>query len=77
MTPILFTSPTCAYCPSVKKFLDRLGVKYEIRDITETPEDVKVLYSVSGRTAVPTLWTDKGVVVGLNYREIKKILDLS
>lgn len=70
---ILFTSPTCAYCPAVKRYLKRKGIEYEERDISDR-DNVAQLIKVSGRMTVPTLWTDKGVAVGLNYAQINKII---
>jgi len=34
----ILTTPGCASCARVEKMLDKMGVKYEIVDITKNPE---------------------------------------
>lgn len=34
----ILTTPSCSSCVAVEKMLDRMGVEYELIDITEHPE---------------------------------------
>lgn len=34
----ILTTPYCSSCEAVEKMLDKMGVKYELIDITRTPE---------------------------------------
>ena len=34
----ILTTPSCSSCATVEKMLDKLGVEYEIIDITKDPE---------------------------------------
>lgn len=34
----ILTTPSCSSCLVVEKMLDRMGVKYELIDITKNPE---------------------------------------
>lgn len=34
----ILTTPSCSSCVAVERMLDRMGVKYELIDITKNPE---------------------------------------
>ena len=34
----ILTTPSCSSCVAVEKMLDKMGVKYELIDITKNPE---------------------------------------
>ncbi len=34
----ILTTPSCSSCAAVEKMLDKMGVKYELIDITKNPE---------------------------------------
>jgi len=34
----ILTTPSCSSCVAVEKMLDRMGVEYELIDVTEHPE---------------------------------------
>jgi len=34
----ILTTPSCSSCVAVEKMLDRMGMKYELIDITKNPE---------------------------------------
>lgn len=35
---MVLTTPACTSCAAVERMLDKLGVKYEVIDVTERPE---------------------------------------
>lgn len=35
---MILTTPSCTNCAAVERMLDRMGVKYEVVDITRNPE---------------------------------------
>ena len=77
----VFTTQTCSYCPSVKKYLDMKKVDYEIVDVTTDIDLIKEASSHSGAFTVPqTLFqteTEKMVVVGPNYGSLAKGIALT
>lgn len=74
---VLFTSETCAWCPTMKKYLDRFGVNFIEKSVND-PVNAEEAYKLSGTMTVPILVVDeadrKGVVIGLNYRRISELL---
>lgn len=71
----VFSTPTCAYCPMVKKWLNSKGLPYEEVDLTEHPERQQEVLQLSGALTVPvTVVTKqddtKEVIVGLNLARL-------
>ena len=62
----LFTSPTCANCPAIKKRLDEAGISYVTLDVS-SPEARDELFSYGVR-AVPYLHAENAV--GSEYKAI-------
>ena len=38
MTVLVLTTPGCSNCNALEKMLDKLGIKYDVIDVTEKPE---------------------------------------
>jgi glutaredoxin 3 len=71
----VFSTPTCAYCPMVKKWLTSKGLSYEEVDLVEHPERQQEVLEMSGALTVPvTVVTKqdntKEVIVGLNLARL-------
>lgn len=78
----LFTTPTCANCPGIKKLLDEAGLKYETVDASR-PEAREELFS-HGVRAVPYLHATnahgsdyKALGSGINITSLKEFLNVS
>lgn len=71
----IYTSPTCAYCPKTKKFLDKLGVKYEERNV-EDREYAEEAYKLSGVTTVPIISYDNQVIIGPQFGLLAKLAQI-
>lgn len=63
MKAIIYTTPTCAYCPMVKKYLTAKGVEYEEIDASDI-EVAKEAQRISGATTVPITVINDKVIVG-------------
>lgn len=69
----VFTTKTCAYCPSVKKYLKSFNHEYEEVDCTEDLNLIKEVSNITGVYSTPQTLFDNGfTVVGLNYAKLKK-----
>lgn len=76
----LYTSPSCANCPSVKKRLEEAGIEYTLRDITDL-EARQELFNLGVR-AVPYLHAEnaygseyKALGNAINIQSLKKMLE--
>ncbi len=75
----VFTTPTCTYCPMVKKYLDKKGVKYDVVDLDAQPEKQKEIYAKSGALTVPITLVEKEdkteeVVIGFNLPRLASVV---
>ena len=75
----VFTTTTCAYCPMVKKYLDTKGLKYNVINLDEQPEQQKVVYEKSGALTVPVTLIEKEdsteeVVIGFNLSRLSSAI---
>lgn len=72
---ILYTSPTCAFCPAVKKLLNKSNVTYEEIDITQNQQAIEEMKQVSGQMSVPVTVIDGTVIVGYNKKKLNQALE--
>lgn len=67
----IYTTSTCAYCETVKKWLGSKGLSYEVVNMDEKPEVRQEIIQLSGAMTVPvTIVEDeagsKNITVGWN-----------
>ena len=75
MKVILYTTPTCVFCPLVKNFLEEKGVEYEEVDVSKDAKALEEMKEKTGQMGVPvTLIRDKAVV-GFNKNKLEKLLE--
>ena len=65
---ILYMGKLCGDCQKLKAFMDAEAIDYELRDIREDPDHVRVLEEKTGKVGVPYLVVDgewkRGYAVG-------------
>jgi len=70
----IYTTPTCAFCPAVKKFLDDKGVEYEEVDITQDEKAAEEMKEKTGQMGVPVTIIGEEVVVGYDKKKLEEVL---
>lgn len=70
----LYTTPTCVFCPAIKKLLDTENVTYQEIDVSENTEALEHMKKISGQMGVPVTVIDAEVIIGFNKKKIKKSL---
>lgn len=68
----IYTTPTCAYCAHVKKFLTSRGVEYEVIDAQTAPEYPE-LAQTHGFT-VPLITNGAKGMVGFNISRLLEVV---
>ncbi len=56
----LYQYRACPYCMIVRRAIERLGLRVELRDIRRNPHDREELISCGGRQMVPCLRIEEG-----------------
>ena len=70
----IFTSPTCQPCKKVKEYLRNKGVAFVEKDITENPNFLEEVTSITGMLQVPVVVQDDMIIVGYSPRELDKLI---
>lgn len=70
----IYTTDTCVYCKTVKRYLDLKGVKYEVEDITNDPQMRQILHQTTGYSTVPVTTDGETYVVGWKPAQLAKLI---
>ena len=71
---IVYSTTWCAYCHMAMEYLDKLGVKYEDRDIEKNPAAAKEIVDKSGQMGIPVIDIDGTIIVGFDRSRINAAL---
>jgi glutaredoxin len=72
---VIYSRPSCAPCRTLKLYLDRKGLQYEVKDADDNREE---LLKYSNAFVVPITVIDQDptkVIEGLNLKRLGEILN--
>lgn len=72
----IYTTPTCPYCKTAKKFLDDNGIKYQELDVVKDKAAREEMKNKYNSVTVPTIWLDGEVLVGFDESQLREKLGL-
>jgi glutaredoxin 3 len=67
---IVYSAGWCAFCHAAKQYLDKLGVKYEERDVENKLEFANEAVSKSGQMGIPVLDIGGDIIIGFDRPRI-------
>lgn len=70
----IYTASWCAFCHAAKEYLDKLGAKYEDKDVESDPKFAQEAMSKSGQTGIPVLDIDGTIIIGFDRAKIDAAL---
>ena len=70
----IYTTPTCAYCKAVKKYLEDKGHAFEEKDITQDSDGANWVMKNTEQLAVPVTDINGNVIVGFDKPKIDAAL---
>lgn len=73
-TVTLYTTPTCAFCPAIKKLLDKADVDYTELDVSQDEKYLDEMKQISGQMGVPVTVVDDTVIIGYDKKKLLKAL---
>ncbi len=74
---VVYSTPTCPYCVSLKEYLKEHNVKYKEIDVSQDREALDEMVEKSGQMGVPVIIIDdKIVIVGFDRAELERALDI-
>jgi glutaredoxin-like YruB-family protein len=74
---ILFTTPSCSYCRTAKKYLRQQGIRFKDVDVSKDQRAAKDMVRKSGQQGVPVIDIGGKVIVGFDRPKIDKYLGLN
>ncbi len=72
----VYSTPTCAYCVTLKKFLQEKGIKFELIDVSQSEKDLQEMIDKSGQMGVPVIDINGQIIVGFNRNKIVELLNI-
>ena len=72
----VYSTPTCTYCVTLKKFLDDKAIKYESVDVSQNAKDLQEMIDKSGQMGVPVVDIDGQIIIGFNRNKIVELLNI-
>jgi glutaredoxin-like YruB-family protein len=71
---VIYTTPTCQYCPAAKRWLEDHGVAYTEYDVSRDPTRAAEMYRLTGQGSVPVIRVGGQVMVGFDPLQLAKLL---
>lgn len=73
---IVYSTPICPYCVTLKKFLEEKGIEFEEVDASSSEEVQNLIIEKTGKMSVPALCIDGEWIAGFDREKISELLDL-
>ena len=70
----VYSATWCAFCHAAKQYFDKLGVKYEDRDVEGNPQYAVEAVTKSGQRGIPVIDIDGDIIVGFDRPRIDAAL---
>lgn len=70
----VYTATWCAFCHAAKDYFDKLGVKYEDRDVESNQQYAIEAVTKSGQRGIPVIDIDGEIIVGFDRPKIDAAL---
>lgn len=71
---IVYSADWCAFCHAAKDYLDKLGVKYEERNVEEKQEFAQEAVAKSDQMGIPVIDINGTIIVGFDRPKIDAAL---
>lgn len=72
----VYTNPNCTQCEQTKRFLDKVGLKYETISFVDDQEALKRFVEMGFKSA-PIVVTDNDTWSGFNMSKLNKLVEES
>jgi len=72
----VYSTPTCPYCITLKKFLEEKGFKFQDIDVSLDQKALDEMVKKSGQMGVPVVDIDGKVIVGFDKEKIEQLLNV-
>lgn len=70
----VYSATWCAFCHAAKQYFDKLGVKYEDKDVEKDPKNAMESVTKSGQMGIPVIDIDGTIIIGFDRPRIDATL---
>jgi len=70
----VYSASWCAFCHAAKQYFDKLGVKYEDRDVEKDMAAANEAIGKSGQMGIPVIDIDGFIIIGFDRPRIDAAL---
>lgn len=74
MATILYIKQGCPWCIAAEEELQKLGVKYDLREVRSNPAYFEEMKKLSGQTKAPVLQIDDRVLADFGPEQLPEFL---
>ena len=71
---IVYSADWCAFCHAVQDYLDKMGIKYEVKDVEHSQQNAIEAVQKSRQMGIPVVDIDGTVIVGFDRPRIDAAL---
>jgi glutaredoxin-like YruB-family protein len=72
----VYSTPSCAYCFTLKEFLKERNVNFEDIDVSKDKQALEEIVKKTGKMEVPLVEIDGQIVAGFDKEKIVKLLNI-
>jgi len=73
---IVFTTPTCSFCRTVKQYFRQKDVRFKEVDLTRDPAAARDVVRRTKQQGVPVIYIGSKYVIGFDRPKINRLLGL-
>ncbi len=70
----VYSATWCAFCHAAKQYFDKLGVKYEDKDVERDIKNAQESVGKSGQMGIPVIDIDGTIIIGFDRPRIEAAL---
>lgn len=70
----IYSASWCAFCHAAMEYLDKIGVKYDVKDIESDRSIAEEAVEKSGQMGIPVIDINGDIIVGFDRPKIDKAL---
>ncbi|MDB5182691.1 MAG: glutaredoxin [Candidatus Saccharibacteria bacterium] len=70
----VYSATWCAFCHAAKQYFDKIGVKYEDKDVEKDPKNAQESVEKSNQMGIPVIDIDGTIIIGFDKPKIDAAL---
>lgn len=73
---IIFTTPTCSFCNSAKRYFREKNIRFTEVDVARDPKAAEDMLKRTGQRGVPVILINNRPIVGFDVPKINSLLNI-